>query len=218
MAERSARYQGLLEISWKIGAQRISGYKAEDIIGRHFSIFWRSHQRKARQRAEDSSVRRDGSKWKLACPPEWLTILGARGDHGVRDTTGDLTGFSKVVRDLTDNKIAEELLQEQNHRVQEASRLKSRFLANMSHELRTPLNGIIGVAELMYDGRVGPVTLEHREYLSDILSSANQLLQLINDILDLSNIEAGKMDFVPERTDPAVVVEEMRGDSSDPCR
>jgi hypothetical protein len=53
----------------------------------------------------------------LACPPEWLTILGARGNHGVRDTTGDLTGFSKVVRDLTDNKIAEELLQEQNQRV-----------------------------------------------------------------------------------------------------
>lgn len=201
-------------VSWNIGAQRISGYKAEDIIGRHFSIFYPSDEvtsekltselkiaaSEGRFENERWHVRQNGSRF-------WAHVVIT----ALRDNNGDLTGFSKVVRDLTDNKIAEELLQEQNRRVQEASRLKSQFLANMSHELRTPLNGIIGFAELMYDGRVGPVTVEHREYLSDILSSANHLLQLINDILDLSKIEAGKMEFVPEYTDPAVVVEEMRG-------
>ena len=201
-------------VSWNIGAQRISGYKAEDIIGRHFSIFYPSDEvtsekltselelaaSEGRFENEGWHVRRNGSRF-------WGHVVIT----ALRDNTGELTGFSKVVRDLTDSKIAEELLQEQNRRVQEASRLKSQFLANMSHELRTPLNGIIGFAELMYDGRVGPVTVEHREYLSDILSSANHLLQLINDILDLSKIEAGKMEFVPEHTDPAVVVEEMRG-------
>ena len=83
--------------------------------------------------------------------------------------------------------------------MQEATRLKSEFLANMSHELRTPLNAIIGFAELMHDGKVGPVSAHHKECLDDILTSSRHLLQLINDVLDLSKVEAGKMEFRPER-------------------
>jgi signal transduction histidine kinase/DNA-binding response OmpR family regulator len=101
-------------------------------------------------------------------------------------------------------------LTEQNYRAEEATRLKSEFLANMSHELRTPLNSIIGFAELMHDGKVGPVSADHREYLGDILTSARHLLQLINDVLDLSKIEAGKMEFRPEPLDLAKVVGEVR--------
>jgi signal transduction histidine kinase/ActR/RegA family two-component response regulator len=99
---------------------------------------------------------------------------------------------------------------EQSHLIQEANRLKSEFLANMSHELRTPLNGIIGFAEIMHDGRVGPISKDHQEYLGDILASARHLLQLINDILDLSKVEAGKMEFKAERIDLAMVVGEVR--------
>jgi DNA-binding response OmpR family regulator len=87
--------------------------------------------------------------------------------------------------------------------------LKSEFLANMSHELRTPLNGIIGFAEIMYDGRVGPISPQHKEYLGDILSSGRHLLQLINDVLDLSKVEAGKMDFKPEPVVPELLVREV---------
>ena len=87
--------------------------------------------------------------------------------------------------------------------MQEANRLKSEFLANMSHELRTPLNAIIGFAELMHDGKVGPVSAEHKEYLGDILTSSRHLLQLINDVLDLAKVEAGKMEFRPEPVDLA---------------
>jgi signal transduction histidine kinase len=79
-----------------------------------------------------------------------------------------------------------------------ATLAKSRFLASVSHELRTPLNGIIGFSELMHDGKLGPVTEEHKEVLDDILTSARHLLQLINDILDLSKVEAGRMEFRPE--------------------
>lgn len=88
----------------------------------------------------------------------------------------------------------------------EASQFKSAFLANMSHELRTPLNGIIGFAELMYHGKVGPVSAQHKEFLGDILSSSRHLLQLINDILDLTKIESGKMEFHPEPIDIAQIV------------
>jgi PAS domain S-box-containing protein len=66
-----------------------------------------------------------------------------------------------------------------------ANRLKHKLLPNLSHELRTPLNAIIGFAELMYDGKVGPVSPEQHEYLGDILTSSRRLLQLINDVLDL---------------------------------
>jgi signal transduction histidine kinase/DNA-binding response OmpR family regulator len=98
---------------------------------------------------------------------------------------------------------------EQNRLIQQADRLKSEFLANMSHELRTPLNGIIGFAEIMHDEKVGPVSSDHKEYLQDILTSGRHLLQLINDVLDLAKVEAGKLEFAPERADPAMVVAEV---------
>jgi PAS domain S-box-containing protein len=92
-------------------------------------------------------------------------------------------------------------LEAQNARVQESSRLKNEFLANMSHELRTPLNSIIGFADILYDGEVSPESPRHHELLGDILRSGRHLLQLINDVLDLAKVEAGKLDFRPETVD-----------------
>jgi signal transduction histidine kinase len=94
-----------------------------------------------------------------------------------------------------------EQLELQNRRIQEASRLKSEFLANMSHELRTPLNAIIGFAELLHDGQVDPAAPEFREFLGDILTSGRHLLQLVNDVLDLAKVEAGRLEFRPEPAD-----------------
>jgi signal transduction histidine kinase len=117
--------------------------------------------------------------------------------------------------DLRERLRAEEIrrrsadLETQNRRIQEASRLKSEFLANMSHELRTPLNAIIGFAELLYDGQVPLDSPTHREFLGDILSSGRHLLQLINDILDLAKVEAGKLEFRPERVEIPKLVGEV---------
>jgi signal transduction histidine kinase len=76
-----------------------------------------------------------------------------------------------------------------------ANRTKSEFLANMSHELRTPLNHILGFTELVVDSTAGPVTSMQREYLEDVLSSGRHLLSLINDILDISKVEAGRLEL-----------------------
>ncbi|MGN6110272.1 MAG: response regulator [Kofleriaceae bacterium] len=119
--------------------------------------------------------------------------------------TGNLVRISLV--DLRERLRNEEIrrrsaeLEIQNRRIQEANRLKSEFLANMSHELRTPLNAIIGFAELLHDGQVDPETPQHQEFLGDILASGRHLLQLINDVLDLAKVEAGKLEFRPERVD-----------------
>ncbi len=86
-------------------------------------------------------------------------------------------------------------LEEANRNLQELDRLKSEFLANMSHELRTPMNSILGYTQLVLDGVDGPVTPQQRESLERVENNAQHLLKLINDILDLSKIEAGRMEL-----------------------
>jgi signal transduction histidine kinase len=119
------------------------------------------------------------------------------------------TDLERKVKERTQElEVVNQKLQESNRELQRANSLKSEFLANMSHELRTPLNAIIGFSELLLDRSFGVLTDEQRDYVADILSSGRHLLELINDILDLSKIEAGKMKLNQETFDLAPVVEE----------
>lgn len=99
------------------------------------------------------------------------------------------------------------LLERANRELRELDRLKSSFLANMSHELRTPMNSIIGYTELMLDGVDGPVNEEQTKSLHKVESNARHLLQLINDILDMSKIESGKIELDLQELDLKVVIE-----------
>jgi PAS domain S-box-containing protein len=109
---------------------------------------------------------------------------------------------------------AERALEEHHVRLREANRLKCEFLAAMSHELRTPLNTIIGFSELVFYGRVAAGSAEHHEFMGDILSSSRHLMQLINDILDLSTVEAGKLELRPA----PVIVSTVIGDVASELR
>jgi PAS domain S-box-containing protein len=193
-------------------AVRIFGYTVEQALGRPLAeLVIPEPQRAAHattlqqvtgRRAELPAQRADGTEF-----PAEVALTR------VREVDPPLyVGF---IRDLTESKQAEAAksrahdLELQNSRIREASRMKSEFLANMSHELRTPLNSIIGFAELLYDGEVGPTLPRQQEFLGDILSSGRHLLQLINDVLDLAKVEAGKMEFHPERISLETVVSEV---------
>src|SRR5664279_907038 len=130
-----------------------------------------------------------------------LTALGRDGTvtavsynaTTLHDRKRKLQGVFIAARDVTELKRFEHTLQEKNAELQDANRMKSEFLANMSHELRTPLNAIIGFSEVLKDGLLGDMTDQQRGFIGDIFNSGKHLLLLINDILDLSKVEAGKM-------------------------
>ncbi len=170
------------------------------------------------------------TEWRFECrirrvDGEVRWILAA-GEHQ-RDEAGQMRRMAGIVQDITERKRAELALVEAHasleqrvrertaelavatERAQAADRLKSEFLANMSHELRTPLNGIIGFSEFLVDEKPGQLNAKQKEYLNDILNSGRHLLQLINDVLDLSKVEAGRMELFPETFSLPKAVEEV---------
>jgi PAS domain S-box-containing protein len=187
--------------TWNAGAERIKGYHADEIIGKHFSIFYppedrdwdkpawelREATREGRFEDEGWRVRKDGSRF-------WANVVIT----ALRDEDNRLVGFAKVTRDLTERRAAEQRSVDDARRVasaEAANHVKSEFLTVMSHELRTPLNAIGGYSDLLEMGVAGPVTKQQREYLERIRSSKQHLLGLINDVLNYSRIEAGRTQY-----------------------
>jgi signal transduction histidine kinase len=119
----------------------------------------------------------------------------------VFDETGAFRGYRGTGRDITDLIAAEEKLRRSKEEAEASSKAKSAFLANMSHELRTPLNAIIGFSELMHGRKTGRITDEYVEWAGDILASGRHLLDLINDVLELSRIEAGRYELIEDEVD-----------------
>jgi two-component system cell cycle sensor histidine kinase PleC len=118
-------------------------------------------------------------------------------------------GLLLVILDITDQKAHEAALVEATKTAEAANRAKTDFLSTMSHDLRTPLNAIIGFSDLMMTGVLGPIgSPKYLEYAKDIHRSGGLLLQMINDLLDLSKIEAGRYELYPEDIDLAAVVAE----------
>ncbi|MFO0679529.1 MAG: histidine kinase dimerization/phospho-acceptor domain-containing protein [Polyangiaceae bacterium] len=173
----------------------------------------------------DTFVREALAGRSVAVPRTWLvrTLAGPGGATcatpfavsatltPVRDRSGRVSAVLATFLDEThDERIrrAVEVVAE-NRRTKESNRAKSEFLANMSHELRTPLNAILGFAELLKDGVVPAGSKEADEFLGDILASGRHLLALVNDVLDLARVEAGRMEFHPEPVVLPEIVEEV---------
>jgi PAS domain S-box-containing protein len=187
--------------SWNRGAQKIKGYTADEIIGQHFSIFYKAEDiaighpqrelataaKEGRFEEERPRLRKDGSEF-------WANVVITP----VRDEEGTLLGFAKVTRDLTERRAAEQKAIEDARRVavsESANIAKTEFLTAMSHELRTPLNAIGGYTDLLSLGLGGPITAQQNEYLERIRKSQQHLLGIISDLLNFSRIEGGQLTY-----------------------
>jgi PAS domain S-box-containing protein len=183
--------------SWNKGAEQVYGYLAEDVLGKNVSILETDNlkgemkqliekvkQREKIQHYETSRLKKDGTTINVS-----LTL------SPIFDQSGKFVAISSIAGDITEKKIAEKLIQEKQV-AEVANRTKNDFLANMSHELRTPLNSIIGFSDLLYEQAYGELNEKQLKSVDNISRSGKHLLNLINNILDISKIEAGKMDLV----------------------
>ncbi|HEX7808654.1 MAG TPA: PAS domain S-box protein [Thermoanaerobaculia bacterium] len=184
-----------LVASWNTGAQRIKGYSADEILGQHFSSFYPADEvasgkpqldidavtANGRHEDEGWRIRKDGSLF-------WANIVFT----AIRDQAGNLRGFAKLTRDLTERNKVEAILTNARAVAETANLAKSDFLSSMSHELRSPLNAILGFAQLMESELPAP-TPSQGESIIQILNAGWYLLELINEVLDLATIESGKL-------------------------
>jgi PAS domain S-box-containing protein len=202
--------------SWNLGAERIKGWQADEILGQHFSRFYPEEtcdflpaQMLERARkygsAEDEGwrKRKDGSRF-------WANVVIT----ALRDESGQLQGFAKVTRDMTERRRSIEALRQAREEAGAASLAKSEFLSRTSHELRTPLNAILGFGQLL-EIDVEDFSEPHREAVERITKAGRHLLALINDLLDISSIEAGGAELEFVTIDVGEVLREVH-DLSDP--
>jgi PAS domain S-box-containing protein len=187
--------------TWNTGAERISGWSANEIIGKHFSTFYPQEDKEAHKPDRELEIVRAEGRfeeegWRVRKGGErfWSNVVIS----AIYSSDGRIVGFAKVTRDLTERREAMERSLADARRVaaaEGANRTKSEFLAAMSHELRTPLNAIGGYAELLLMGLGGAVADDQKDYLERIRRSQQHLLGIINDILNFSRIEAGQVTY-----------------------
>ena len=173
-------------LTWNRGAEAILGYAKEEAVGQHLSMLVpaeRFHELvEIRERVESSDAIRDLEV--LSRKKDGTGICLSLSVSAIKDVDGQTVGFLRIAKDITEKRRYEE-------RLQDLDRLKSDFVSNVSHELRTPLTAIKGSVDNMLDGLTGGLNEKQTRYLTRIKSNSDRLTRLINDLLDLSRIEAG---------------------------
>jgi len=193
--------------TWNGAAQRLYGYSEEEAVGRHISFLIPSDRRGEEvailakiatgervEHYETQRVTKDGVIVDVA-----LTASPIRGDDD------RIIGASVIARDIRDQKLAEQAINEARSEAERANRAKSEFLSRMSHELRTPLSAILGFAELLNSTTLDD---EQRELLGHVMTGGSRLRALINEVLDISRIEAGQFRLSLEPVPLAEVISE----------
>lgn len=221
-------------VEFNKGSERILGYTKDEVVGRDMSGFYQDSQERENilmfldredhvSNYETRLMTKDGKPIDIS-----LTI-----SH-IRNNKGDIIGTVGISKDITEDKRIRKELESKNSELKElnenlekrilertmqiekvnkelerSNKLKSHFIASMSHELRTPLNSIIGFSDILLSGAFGGLNEKQTRYVTNVLNSGKHLLQLINSILDLARIEAGKMHIEYNQFIVASIVDEV---------
>ena len=201
--------------SWNTGAERIKQYKAEEIIGQHFSRFYTEEDRQSglpesllgkaqsegHAESEGWRVRKDGTRF-------WASVVIT----AIRDEEGTLTGYSKVTRDLTDRKILMDKIRqhadELELRVEERDKTNAEleaFSYSVSHDLRAPLRAISGFSDAIREEYGDKLDATGQEYLQEILRATTRMNQLVSDLLSYSRLSRAELE-----TQPIVVAQAIK--------
>lgn len=195
-------------VRWNRGAERITGLVARDVLGKTDADLFAPEQA-ARFNSRDRAVLEGSVEEDIALEP----IDDARGQRRwlhtrktmIRGPRGEAAYLLGISEDVTIRRTAEQAMLEAKEAAEAAARTKSRFLANMSHELRTPMNGVLGMTDLLLDSELTP---EQRECVEIIRSSGRTLLEILDEILDYSKLEAGRVTIENLPFDPVDLAEE----------
>lgn len=196
--------------TWSPGAERLKGYSPDEIIGKHFSTFYPQKDKDARKpeieleiakrdgHVEDEGwrIRKDGSKF-------WANVVIT----ALRDDNGDLVGFAKVTRDLSERRKHEQelrkanlVLKRQRQELMKLNKAKDEFISLASHQLRTPSSGVKQYIGLLLEGFAGDVTPKQQRLLLRANESNDRQISLINDLLRVAQVDAGKIVLNPATT------------------
>jgi PAS domain S-box-containing protein len=193
--------------SWNRGAERLYGYRPEEAIGRPVSILVPSELEDevpmilGKVRGKESIEHYETRRWTK----DGRMVDVSMTISPIRDADGNVLGASTIARDVSERRKAEQERESAREEADRANRAKSDFLSRMSHELRTPLNAVLGFAQLLEMDHLRP---EQKEATGEILKAGKHLLELIDEVLDISRIEAGRLRLSLEPVDAVHTVEE----------
>jgi PAS domain S-box-containing protein len=197
--------------TFNAAAQRWLGYAPGEVVGRQTPVLFHDRAEVAARRAElseelglpvEAGFEALVTRARYGAPDEreWTYVRKDGGRFPVllsvaalHDEAGGVTGFLAIGSDITERKRAEAQLRSVTEAAEAANRAKSEFLANMSHELRTPLNSVIGFTNLLLKNKAGNLREQDLTFLERVLDNGKHLLKLINEVLDLAKVEAGRM-------------------------
>ena len=190
-------------LTWNHGAEVIFGYSKEETVGQSLTILLPSHRagelEEIRDKVRITGVIRNLEVRRIR--KDGIIIEASLAVSPIRDKDDNVIGFLHLARDVTEKKRYEQ-------RLKELDKMKSAFVSNVSHELRTPLTAIKASADNMLDRLIGDLNAKQVGYLTRIKSNSDRLARLINDLLDLSTIEAGKIDLRPANIPLVTLVKE----------